>query len=82
MPSFNHLVESVDLLEPETRARLEELYGALDDVDFIVYWRKYSDEADAGFTWDGWPFTSLGRSAPVRVDDPENWKATWFIFTH
>ncbi len=70
----------VDDLAPEDRAIIEHEYGALDDVDFIYFWRKYADVADAGFALnvetDFWPLRNV---RVVRVDDPHNWKATWFV---
>lgn len=69
-------------LEPWERLRIEEIDGpgALADIAFVVFWRKYTDErGDAD--WDGWPFVRGGGfSPPRRVQDPDDWKATWFLF--
>jgi hypothetical protein len=59
---------------------IESVYGAIEDCDFVVYWRKYSDDASVNGEWDGWPL--LGHRHMVRVDDPNNWKHTWFLFLH
>lgn len=76
------VIEPGDLFPHEERAIMDVLgTGALDDVDFIVYWRKYRDDEHNGMAWNGWPFRrDVGHV--YRVDDPSDWKHTYFLFTH
>jgi hypothetical protein len=76
-------VSTPDGLFPWERQVIESVLGAgaFDDVDFIVYWCKYRDDEFNGEQWDGWPFRrDVGTM--YRVDDPNDWKHTWFVFTH
>jgi hypothetical protein len=71
-----------ELAENEYLARvLAENYGvgALDKIAFVVLWRKAIDD-DAAHEWDGEPLR--GDLQVTRVDDPDNWKCTLFVFTH
>lgn len=80
---LNLVVVSPDDLPDHWKEVIEREHGpgSLDDVDFVVYWRKYKDDEENGMKWDGWPFRRDVGSI-YRVDDPDNWKDTWFLFTH
>jgi len=65
--------------ENEYLARvLRDHYGALDGVSFVVFWRKAID-CHAADGWDGEPLR--GDCKVTRVDDPDNWKCTMFVFS-
>lgn len=64
-------------LPAHDRRIIEQKYGALDYCDFIVYFRKHTDYAGE---WDGAPIR--GERRMVKVDEPDNWKNTWFLFFH
>lgn len=70
-------------LELDERAMLERAYGgAIEDCDFVVYFRKHSDfAANNGADWNGQPLAH-GRNPPVKIDDPDDWKHTYFLFLH
>lgn len=62
------------------REIIERLYGGtLEDIAFIYFWRKWDDSyGDA--EWDGYPFCRGGLPEPIKIQHPENEKATWFLF--
>lgn len=74
-----HLMDPREAVELHGELLARE-YGPLDDVDFVVIWPKFRDDEANGARWDGWPVR--GDRGMHRVDDPDNWKTTLFVFTH
>lgn len=76
-------ISTPDALEEWERAVIQTVLGvgAFDDVDFVVYWRKYIDHVHDAPEWNCWPFRR-DMGSMYRVDHPTDWKHTWFVFTH
>ena len=69
-------------MDDRDRALCEREHGPLEDFSFAVFFRKHVDyEGTDGHGWSGWPLDGLGLRM-VKVDDPDNWKVTWFLFFH